>query len=347
MKRVRVLVVEDSMTVRQRLCELVASDARLELVGAAADGKRAIEMALALRPDVLSLDMMLPEITGLGVTEYLMAHLPTPILIVSASLNRGELFRTYEALAAGAVEVMEKPTAFAPDGAWERQYLDSLNLVARVRVITHPRARLSMARRPDPLPDRRAPIGEAVDLVALGASTGGPRAVVQVLRALPSDFAPPILLVVHISEPFGAGFVDWLDGQSALRVRVAQDGQALDRGVFMAPPGRHLLLRQRRLRLSDAPECHSCKPSVDLLFESVAEECGARTAACLLTGMGCDGARGLLAIRRSGGLTAAQDEASCAVYGMPREAVQLGAAAHVLPLAEIGPWLAHHCARAA
>lgn len=178
-------------------------------------------------------------------------------------------------------------------------------------------------------------------MIALGASTGGPGAILQVLRDLPSGFPLPILIVLHIGDPFGSAFAEWLDGQSPHRVSFARDGQALGaRGVWLAPPGRHLVVRQERLYLSGEAERHSCRPSVDVLFESVARECGAGALACLLTGMGRDGASGLLEVRRAGGSTIAQDEASCVVYGMPREAVLLGAAERVLPLQQIGLALA-------
>jgi two-component system chemotaxis response regulator CheB len=186
-------------------------------------------------------------------------------------------------------------------------------------------------------------------VVAIGASTGGPAAVLSVLGALPPSFPLPILLVVHISEPFGRALAEWLDGQVSLTVRTVRDGERLpepadpaDRGgsaVLMAPPERHLELRDRRLLLTDGPPRHSCRPSVDVLFESLAREIGRETIACLLTGMGRDGASGLLAIRESGGTTIAQDESTSVIYGMPGAAVQLGAAAHVLPLPEIGPFL--------
>jgi len=341
MRPIRVFVVEDSLTVRMRLCELIQGDPRLELVGEAEDGKSAIERCLALRPDVISMDMMLPQISGLAVTEYLMAHCPTPILIVSSSFNRGEVFRTYEALAAGALEVMEKPMADDISDTWERQYLDMLALLSRIKVVTHPRARLPPSRNAVPAlevvrPQR--PSGR-YSLLAIGASTGGPRAVVEVLKALPASFPLPILLVVHIGEPFGKSFADWLDGQSVHSVFFAENGRPLERGVFMAPPGRHLLVREGRTWLGNGPERHSCKPSVDVLFESVAADCGSSTMACLLTGMGADGARGLLAINQAGGFTIAQDEQSSVVYGMPREAALLGAAQYILPLTEIGPFL--------
>ena len=346
MRKTRVLIVEDSPTVRQRLTEILASDPDIELVGAAADGKRAIEICQQCRPDVITMDMMLPVMSGLAATEYIMAHCPTPILVVSASINRGELFKIYEALAAGAVDVLEKPTGTEPEGVWERRFLATLKLVARIRVITHPRARLAGLRRPPEAGLHSSELprpGQRYDLVAIGASTGGPGAIVEILRSLPAEFQIPILLVLHINEPFGTAFADWLDGQTSRRVAYPVDGAPLASAtgrVIMAPGGRHLVVRDGRLRLSTDAERHSCRPSVDVLFESVAQECGASAAACLLTGMGRDGALGLLKIRAAGGMTIAQDETTSVIYGMPREAAMLGAATHVLRLPEIGPRLA-------
>lgn len=344
---VRVLVVEDSMTVRRHLCEVLGADADIEVVAEASDGRQAIHFCEALRPDVVTMDMMLPVMTGLGATEYIMAHCPTPILIVSSSTNRGEIFKTYEALAAGAVDVLDKPDGTEPDGEWERRFVSAVKLVSRIRAVTHPRARLGALAQP---PSRGLPaIAPAltterrIGIVAIGASTGGPGAILDVLRALPRGFSLPILLVLHINEPFAATFAEWLDGQTGFRVAYATDGElvaATTGRVTMAPPESHLVVRAGRLRLTRDPERHSCRPAVDVLFESLAAECGAATAACLLTGMGRDGAAGLLAIRRAGGLTIAQDEASSVVYGMPREAVLLGAAERVLPLIEVGPTLA-------
>jgi two-component system chemotaxis response regulator CheB len=287
--------------------------------------------------------MMLPVMTGLAATEYIMAHCPTPILVVSASTNRGELFRTYEALSAGAVDVLEKPRGDEPPGVWEAHFLTQLKLVSRIRVITHLRGRQQSVESYLP-PVRAAGPGAARDCttVAIGASTGGPGAIVEVLRNLPAEFQLPILLVLHIGEPFGMAFADWLDGQTQRPVAFARDGEPLSgvKGrVVMAPPDRHLVVRGGRLHLNQDPERHSCRPSVDVLFESVAREIGSTAAACLLTGMGRDGAAGLLDIRRAGGLTIAQDEASCVVWGMPREAVLLDAAERVLPLRDIAPAL--------
>jgi len=316
-KKIRVLVVEDSLTVRKRLCEVLSADPEIELAGAAADGKQAIELCRKLRPDVVTIDMILPVMSGLAATEYIMAHCPTPILVVSSSFNRGELFKTYDALAAGAVDVLEKPTGNEPDGVWERTFVAQVKLVARIRVITHPRLRLAGLNRPGPAP--ADPMGERrTAVLAIGASTGGPAAIVEVLRGLPEALPQPILLVLHISEPFGASFADWLDGQTSRRVAYPRDGDpvaAANGRVVMAPPGRHLVVRDGRLRLTLDPERHSCRPSVDILFETVAREYGQTAAAVLLTGMGRDGAAGLLDIRRAGGLTIAQDEATSVVYG--------------------------------
>jgi two-component system chemotaxis response regulator CheB len=346
MARVRVLVVEDSLTVRRTLCDCIVADPELELIGEAEDGKRAIELCQERRPDVVTMDMMLPLMTGLAATEYIMAHCPTPILVVSSSFNRGELFKTYDALAAGAVDVLEKPLGDEPDGSWERKFLTTVKLVSRIRVITHPRARLGVHKRQRLIPQRMTPEArEAVPkpkVIALGASTGGPGAIVEVLRTLSSNCSLPVLLVLHINEPFGAAFADWLDVQTGRRVAYARDGEPIGAAtgrVVMAPPDRHLVVRDGRAHLTLDPERHSCRPSVDVLFESLAREYGPTAAACLLTGMGRDGAAGLLEIRKAGGFTIAQDEATSIVYGMPREAVLLGAAGRVLPLSEIGPVL--------
>jgi two-component system, chemotaxis family, protein-glutamate methylesterase/glutaminase len=347
MATIRVLVVEDSVTVRRCLCDALAADLELEVIGEARDGKQAIELCQTLRPDVVTMDMMLPLMSGLGATEYIMAHCPTPILIVSSSTNRGELFKTYEALAAGAVDVLEKPQGDETSGTWERRFVTTVKLVSRIRVITHLRGRLRPLRQPTAIPPRASFTSPAARcgaaIVAIGASTGGPGAIVEILRALPAAFALPVLLVMHINEPFGTAFAEWLDGQSECRVAYAHDGDLVSARagqVIMAPPDRHLVVNKGLLRLTVEAERHSCRPSVDVLFESIAREYGSAATACLLTGMGRDGAQGLLEIRRAGGFTIAQDEATSVVYGMPREAVLLEAADRVLPLGDIGPTLA-------
>jgi two-component system, chemotaxis family, protein-glutamate methylesterase/glutaminase len=334
---IRVLLVEDSATMRHLLRESLADDPDLQVVGEATDGAAAVELCGRLRPDVVTMDMMLPTMSGLVATEHIMADFPTPILVVS-SADRQELFSTYNALAAGAVDVLEKPRGDASDAGWGRRLCSAVRMVSRIRVITHPRARLDgRGFTPPPSAAAVAPrpaSSEALGVVGIGASTGGPGAITELLRALPPGFRPPVLCVQHIaaSEPFAVAFSDWLADHAGRRVSYALDGtlvSSLAGRVVLAPPDRHMYVRDGALRLSDGPPRHSCRPAVDVLFESIASEYGGAAAGCLLTGMGRDGANGLLAMRARGAVTFAQDEASCVVYGMPREAALLGAAAYI------------------
>lgn len=333
---IRVLVVDDSMTVRGLIADILNADPSFMVVGEASDGRQAIEMCERLRPDVVTMDMAMQLLSGLAATEYIMAYCPTPIVIVSSSMNRGEAFHSYDAIAAGAVDVLEKPNATTPTDEWAKKLTFVLRVASRIKVVTHPRKKLPTAAPPSV---RVAASPAEIRLVAVGASTGGPGAVRRLLADLPGGFPVPVLLVLHIGEPFDATLADWLDAQTEHRVGFATHGQSIFDGgprVIMAPAGRHLRVSKSRLYLDDGPERHSCRPSIDVLFESLAAEMGASTVGVLLTGMGRDGAQGLLEIRKAGGYTIAQDEATSVVYGMPRAAVELGAAKSVLPLELIG-----------
>lgn len=345
MARLRVLVVEDSLTVRKRLCEVLAADPDIEVVGEAVDGQEAVDMCSTLRPDVVTMDMVLPLMNGLQATEHIMAHCPTPILVVSA-FDRDALFKTFDALAAGAVDVLEKPNGQGDakaEEAWARRFVSTVKVVSRIRVITHLRGKLpSATRKAEPVRPSHCEQRPSVRLIAIGASTGGPSALVHVLKALPAPLPVPLVIVQHIGDD-GVAFADWLATQTPHPARYARHGEKLadtQGTVILAPPNFHLLLENGRLQLNDGPPLHSCKPAIDNLFKSIARtrqaEC---TTACLLTGMGRDGAAGLLDIRRAGGHTIAQDEATCVIYGMPREAVRLGAARQILALDDIGPAL--------
>ena len=349
--KIRVLVVEDSLTIRKHLVELLSADPAFSVVGEAADGRAAIQQCEALRPDVVTMDMMLPVMTGLSATEYIMAFCPTPIVICSASMNRGEVFRTYDAIAAGAVDVFPKMKPGDDEAVWASKFKSVVRIASRIKVVTHLRAKLAgvdgarSATPPPfpghaPAPSHALPLapGRPLGVIAIGASTGGPAAVRRVLMDLPESFPLPILLVLHIGEPFDVALADWLDGQSSHRVVFAKDGISVTEGgprVIMSPGGKHMFVSGGRVRLGSGPERHSCRPSVDVLFESVATEYGAAAGAVLMTGMGRDGADGLLAIRRTGGRTLAQDEATSVIYGMPRAAVMNGGAESVQPLGSI------------
>lgn len=366
MKKTRVLVVEDSHTIRKYLVEVLTSSPDFEVVGEAADGEQAIRLCESLRPDVVTMDIVLPVLSGVAATEYIMAWCPTPIVIVSASVNRGDALKTYDALAAGAVDLVDKPTIGESRDAWQAAFLSRVRMVARIKVITHPRGRLQgssrWAARSDraetapqrvsgagvssgaaPLPARSTIAPGTVRAIAIGASTGGPAAVAEILRGLPATYPIPILLVIHVSEQFAFALAEWLNTQSNLPVRFAVDGEPLppvgQPAVLLAPAGSHMVIERGLLRMKKSPERHSCRPSVDELFESIASQLGAAATCVLLTGMGRDGAAGLLAARNAGCATIAQDEASSIVFGMPGEAIRLDAAGRILPLDRIAPAL--------
>ncbi len=342
------------MTIRALLFELLGSDREVEVIGQADNGLTAITLCEQLRPDVITMDMVMPTMGGLRATEYIMAHCPTPILVVSSSVNRGELLDTYQALAAGALDVMEKPSGDELNETWRTEFLSRVKLISRIRVISHLRARRDLIQPNDglhsqvlpselqsPLPSVQHQLGQ-YQIVAIGASTGGPSAIAQLLQGLPSSLKLPIVIVLHISATFGSAFAQWLDDQTDRKVCLASDNQlihGMEGKVIVAPPNAHLEVRDGLFHLTDGPERNSCRPSIDILFESLALEYGAGVIACILTGMGRDGAAGLATIRRLGGLTIAQDEETSVVYGMPREALELGGVDLVLPLGEIGPRL--------
>ncbi|HVH43757.1 MAG TPA: chemotaxis-specific protein-glutamate methyltransferase CheB [Labilithrix sp.] len=340
--KTRVLVVEDSLTARRHIVDVLEADPAFEVVGEATDGRRATELCERLRPDIVTMDMVLPVMSGLAATEWIMAHCPTPIVVVSTA-TRGEVLNAYDAIAAGAVDVLEKRAPHVDAGVWANQLKSVLRVAARVKVVTHPRGRLApmttLAGRGEVV---SPPPSSSVRVVAIGASTGGPGAVRELLLGLPAGFPVPILLVLHIGEHFDEALADWLDAQTPHRVSFGVDGESLFSQaprVVMSPAGKHMSLRQGKIRFDAGPERHSCRPSVDVLFESVASDVGGAAAGVLLTGMGRDGAEGLLAIRRAGGRTFAQDEATSVIYGMPRVAVELGAVGNVLPLDAIAPAL--------
>lgn len=323
---IRVLVADDSELFRELLARVVSAEPGFEVVAIAADGNAAAALARTLRPDVITMDLNMPDADGFSGIARIMAETPTPILVLTANREETVGFR---ALSLGALDILEKPQASTDLDEYGQLLRSRLRLLAGVKVIRHLRG----------LRERRvAPPRAAVrpELVVLGASLGGPRALAALLRALPGNFPAPIAVVQHIADGFTEGLASWLATESRLEVREARDGDALRPGrVVLAPTGRHLLVSEGTAHLSDAPPVDTFKPSVTPLFVSAARAYGRRVCGVILTGMGRDGADGLRAIKDAGGPTLAQDEATSAVFGMPRAAIELGAVDRVLPLEDI------------
>ena len=345
MERIRVLVIDDSALVRKLMSTMLACDPAIEVVGTAADPLIAREKIKKLNPDVLTLDVEMPRMDGVTFLENLMRLRPMPVVMVS-SLTVAGAEVTLRALEAGAVDFFAKPdhdlTACFEQCA--QQICEKVKLAAQ----TKPRARsavrkLAVAPRLSAdavLPRaRRAGICGGSPIIAIGASTGGTEAVRVVLESMPPD-APPIVVTQHIPAAFSGPFAARMDRCSAMRVCEARDGQPIQSGhVYIAPGSHHLLVMwdgaRHVCRLHDGPPVNRHKPSVDVLFRSMAAHVGVATIAALLTGMGDDGARGLLELRQAGASTLVQDENSSVVWGMPGAAWKLGAASELLPLDQI------------
>jgi two-component system chemotaxis response regulator CheB len=330
---IRVLIVDDSAVVRKVLTEGLSHYPDLEVVGTAVDPYVARDRILALKPDVITLDVEMPRMDGLTFLAKLMKHFPVPVVIVS-SLTPKNSEMAIRALELGAVDVICKPgsTRSVPDVA--RDLVRAIRAAAKARI----RGRLAVT-------PPQVPVSPVVNLqtthkiIAIGASTGGTQAITAVLSGLPAS-TPGTVIVQHMPEGFTASFAQRLNQICPMEVREARDNDIVVPGVALVARGNQHLLLERSgaryiARLKDGPAVHHQRPAVDVLFDSVARCAGRNAVGVLLTGMGADGASGLLAMRTSGAVTLAEDESTCVVFGMPKEAIKMGAAMQVLPLHEM------------
>lgn len=350
----RVLVVDDSVFMRKIISDLIAENPRFQVVGTGKNGKEAVEKAKLLKPDVITMDIEMPEMNGLEALELIMAECPTPIVMLS-SLTREGAYETIRALELGAIDFVCKPSGSISFDLFKvkSELIEKLQVAAQTKLSTSSRTWRQTLSRPVPTQTRQVaskPVrvsSKFEHLVAIGTSTGGPRALYQVLTQIPGAFAAPILVVQHMPPNFTKSLAQRLHAAAQIHVVEAEDGLLVTNGVaYIAPGGWHMRLardesHKYRIRLSKEPPRAGHRPSVDTMFESLVPFTELKRHIVLMTGMGSDGARGMLALKEAGALTTiAESEETCVVYGMPRAAVELGCVTHILPQQEIAAKLA-------
>lgn len=334
---IKVLVVDDSATVREFLAHILRSDPKVEVISTASDGVEALAAVKARQPDVITMDIRMPKMSGLEATRVIMERHPTPIVIVSGTLDSEEV-ASFRALEAGALAVLPRPAGIGhPEHeAAAKQLVQTVKLMSEVKVVR----RWSRHRQPEqtrlvspPAETASGRTSAKIKVVAIGASTGGPVALQRILSGLPKDYPVPVLIVQHIAAGFVHGFSEWLTQASGFPVQIAKhDDQLLPGRAYIAPDGFHMTVNaDLRITLGDGEPENGLCPSVSALFRSVADSLGQESAGVLLTGMGRDGAKELQLMREKGAITIAQDEESSVIHGMPGEAIRLGAATYVLP----------------
>jgi len=331
-----VLVVDDSALMQRIITSLLESDPLIRVVSTAADGYEAIEKVEAVRPDVVTLDIGMPRLDGLQALQQIMQRAPTPVIVLSGLKDAGAAVR---ALELGAVEFVAKPSGTVSIDLYKVR--DELINKVKLATLVKLHRVMAQAEPSPPLPILpRGPAANQAWMVAIGASTGGPRALSELLRRLPAELPASVLIVQHMPAGFTASFAQRLDQRSALHIEEARDGQEVTTGsAYLAPGGVHMVIARERgqptIRLQDTLPVHSVRPSVDVLMSSVAHLNGAYSVGVLLSGMGADGAEGLAQIKAAGGLTLAQDRESSTIFGMPRVAIERGVVDRVLALSEI------------
>jgi two-component system chemotaxis response regulator CheB len=343
-KRVGVLVVDDSPICRQLICDALAKDPDLEVIGTCSDGQQAVNMVRELRPQVVTMDVDMPVMDGLTAVEHIMAETPVPILVLTADPRSQKPELTCKALEMGALALQVKPSLDAGPEAWN--LAREVKLISSVKVIRHLRGNKKVGK-PATISPLATPLeaqsfnASPIGVVAIASSTGGPQVIHKLFNELPADFPAPIVIVQHINSAFAESLAGWLSATSKIKVRLAKDGDALVPGeALVAPPGHHLLIPGRGRVLLRPGEPHDGHlPSGTLLLESAAKTYGRRAVGMILTGMGSDGADGMLAIKTAGGKTIAQNQESCVVFGMPGAAIAKNAAQYIVHSDDLGATL--------
>ncbi|MEC7838495.1 MAG: chemotaxis-specific protein-glutamate methyltransferase CheB [Chlamydiota bacterium] len=338
-EKVKVLIVDDSATMQNILKKIIQNDSRLEVIGIANNGEEALKMISKKRPDVITMDLFMPILDGFSTTKKIMSSNPIPIIIISGGYKKEDVQLSFKAMEAGAITIMEKPPGLTdPNFQYiSRRITSTIFCSAEIKLVTR--------RFPKPLQQSESKIHTRnrsdIKAIAIGASLGGPQAVRRLLSELNPSSPVPIFVVQHISPGFTQGYAEWLNHSTPLRVVIPSHGEKPMGGtVYIAPDNKHMTIDKfGNISLSDTATLFRCKPSVSVLFASVADFYGKQSIGVLLTGMGDDGSKELLTLKEKGSITIAQNKATSLAFGMPGTAIQLGGAKHVLSIEEIAPFI--------
>lgn len=339
---IRVLIVDDSPVVSQMLSYILSSDPAISVLGVASHGEEAIAMTASLKPDIVTMDIVMPGLDGFEATRRIMENTPVPIIIVSSSYNPSEITKAFRAIEAGALSILTKPVGIGHP-FYEKQARELINTVKALYDIKMVTRKPRIAPAKEVIANTEKEIArQEIRMIAIGASTGGPPVIQTILAGLPKTLPVPITIVQHITQGFTAGFASWLSDTTGFIVRVPENGEnCLPGKVYVAPDNAHMVVDHGgRILLNNDPPDNGLKPSVAHLFNSTARVFREKAVGVLLTGMGRDGAEGLKMMRDMGAVTIAQDRESSIVFGMNGEAVRLGSAQYVLPPGEIAALLA-------
>ncbi|MEW5746598.1 MAG: chemotaxis-specific protein-glutamate methyltransferase CheB [Nitrospirota bacterium] len=333
MEPIRVLIADDSALARELIISILSMDKQLRVVGEARDGKEAVEKTRDLKPDIITMDIEMPVMTGIEAIEHIMAENAVPILVVT---SRSDAHTAYTAVSKGALDLVPKPEV-SLDCAHE--FTRKVKLVSQIKVITHMRRHILREHAVAPVSPQAVP-AHSNKIIAIASSTGGPHALSGILSRLPETFPCPVVIAQHIPDGFVKGLADWLGKSLKLRLKVAEQGEPLSPGrIYLAPSESHMEVAGGRISFVERRPDDIYHPSCDILLSSVAREYGGRGIGIILTGMGSDGAMGMKKIKEAGGVTIAQDEETSVVFGMNKVAIDSGGADRVLALERIGPEL--------